>query len=196
MLGAVVLAAGLSTRMGMPKMLMDWGKKKIIEQVVDTLHAAGLSEIVVVTGSLESEIKTILDDRNVTIVINPRFANGEMIHSLQVGLDGFSEGIDAAMVVLGDQPFIKTETIKKVMDAYMHGRDYIIMPSVKNRRGHPWIIRKNLWNEVKQIKPPDTMRDFFRNYHELIKYVSIDDPAIIQDMDTPDDYQRLRPDNN
>jgi len=193
MIGAVVLAAGLSTRMGQPKMLMEWGGKKVIEQVVDVLLAAELKEIVVVAGELKLEMEKVLENRNAKIVFNPQYANGEMAGSLQVGLNELSAEVDAAMIVLGDQPFIKTETVKSVINACIFVDAAISMPSENNRRGHPWIIKRKLWQEVLDIKPPDTMRDFFRKNQDQIGYVVIDDPSIIQDMDTPEDYQQFRP---
>ncbi|MGA9397239.1 MAG: nucleotidyltransferase family protein [Anaerolineaceae bacterium] len=193
MIGAIVLAAGLSTRMGQPKMLMEWGGKKVIEQVVDVLLAAELKEIVVVTGELKLEMEKVLENRDAKIVFNPQYANGEMTGSLQVGLNEISAEVGAAMVVLGDQPFIKQDTVNSVINAYKLGKAAIIMPSVNNRRGHPWIIQRKLWQEVLDIKPPDTMREFFTKNQDQIGYVVIDDPSIIQDVDTPEDYQQFHP---
>ncbi len=118
MLGAVVLAAGQSTRMGRPKMLMMWGGKKVIEQVTDVLLVAGITEIVVVAGDLKGEIGKVLEKRNINVVFNPKFANGEMTDSLKTGLNALSKEVHAAIVVLGDQPFIRQETVKEVINAF------------------------------------------------------------------------------
>ena len=112
MITAVVLAAGVSKRMGQPKMLLQWGNKKVIQQVVETLIEAGITEIVVVAGALHSEIRKELKESRVRVVINPQYANGEMTTSLQAGLSCLQDMATDVLVVLGDQPFLKTQTIR------------------------------------------------------------------------------------
>jgi molybdenum cofactor cytidylyltransferase len=193
MIGAVVLAAGLSSRMGSPKMLLKWGDSTVIEQVVDSLNQAGVDEVVVVAGALFEEMSTLLDSKDVLVVVNPNYKNGEMTDSLQVGLSGLSTSTTAAMIVLGDQPFVNPATIRMLIQAFEKTSHNIVMPSMKNRRGHPWIIRRLLWKEIMALQAPKTMRDFMRKNQEDIHYVLVDDENIIKDMDTPEDYQRLKP---
>jgi molybdenum cofactor cytidylyltransferase len=193
MIGAVVLAAGLSTRMGSPKMLLKWGSTTVIEQVVDTLRKANVTEIVVVAGGLYKEISALFDGSAVKVIQNPAYTNGEMTTSMQIGLSGLSKMTDAAMIVLGDQPFINIKTVEKVVEAFKESKSNIVMPSVNNRRGHPWIIGRSLWEEIMAIMPPLTMRDFIRDKQADIEYVVVDDESIIQDMDTPEDYERMKP---
>ncbi len=193
MIGAVVLAAGLSTRMGSPKMLLMWGTMTVVEQVVDRLRQAGVDEIIVVAGALSKELSELLRNQDAVVVFNPDYANGEMTGSLQVGLAKLSKSTTGAMIVLGDQPFINPKTLRMLMQAYAKTNHAIIMPSIKNRRGHPWIIRRTVWKDIMSLKPPKTMRDFIRANQEDIQYVLVEDENIIEDMDTPEDYQRLRP---
>jgi molybdenum cofactor cytidylyltransferase len=193
MIGAVILAAGLSSRMGTSKVMLKWGNQTVIEKIVDTLLRTGIKEIVIVTGSMYSQVKRLITYDTVKIVFNPQYANGEMVCSLKVGLQALSNRLSAAMVLLGDQPFISQDTIRKVAEACHQDRGLIIMPSFNNHRGHPWIIKKRLWSQVMGIIPPETLRDFFKSHQKSIHYVIVEDQLIIQDMDTPEDYQRLKP---
>lgn len=193
MIGAVVLAAGMSTRMGSPKMLLKWGSITVIEQVVDSLNQAGVDEVIVVAGALFEDIKKLLDKRDVIVIVNPNYKNGEMTDSLQTGLSELSQSTTAAMIVLGDQPFVSPKTMRMLIQAFEKTGHNIIMPSINKRRGHPWIIRRTLWDEIMALRAPLTMRDFMRSNQENIHYVLVEDENIVKDMDTPEDYRRLQP---
>jgi molybdenum cofactor cytidylyltransferase len=69
----------------------------------------------------------------------------------------------------------------------------LIVPSYQKHRGHPWLIDCSLWGEVLALKPPENLRDFLRAKTEQIHYLEVDSPSILQDLDTPEDYQRFRP---
>ncbi len=144
MITAVVLAAGLSKRMGQPKMLLPWGNKKVIQQVVETLIDSGIKKIVVVAGALHAEIREALKEDQVKVVVNPLYANGEMTTSLQAGLSHLPKTPTDVMVVLGDQPFLRRRTIEMLIEASKATEKHIVMPSFQNRRGHPWIIKDGI----------------------------------------------------
>ena len=95
MIAAIVLAAGLSKRMGRPKLSLPWRDTTVIGQVVAVLTAAGVNEILVVTGGARQEIETALSATPARLVFNPRFEASEMIDSLQVGLEGLSPSVDS-----------------------------------------------------------------------------------------------------
>lgn len=191
--GAVVLAAGLSTRMGQPKMVLPWGKVTIIEKVVITLREAGIETIVVITGGAHQEVLKALNGLNVTIIFNPQYYNGEMLNSLQVGLQSLPPNVRGALIVLGDQPFMQKETIEKVVQAFLKTDSPLVIPSFQMRRGHPWLIARQLWEEVLEIAPPNTLRSFLQAHQEKILYVVVDTPTIFWDIDTPEDYERQKP---
>jgi molybdenum cofactor cytidylyltransferase len=193
MITAVVLAAGLSTRMGQPKMMLKWGNKTVIQQVVDTLFESSIIDVIVVSGEWYKEISSLVTAEGVKVIVNPLFANGEMTASLQTGISNMPEASTHALVVLGDQPFLNPDTISKLIAASQISNKKIIMPSINDRRGHPWLIERSIWVEVMALKPPLTMRDFFNIYQTEIEYVVVNDENIIQDMDTPEDYRHLKP---
>jgi molybdenum cofactor cytidylyltransferase len=80
-----------------------------------------------------------------------------------------------------------------LIQAFEKTNHNIVMPSIKNRRGHPWIIRRILWKEIMALQAPMTMRDYIHSHQEDIHYVLVEDEKVVEDMDTPEDYQRMKP---
>ncbi len=191
---AIVLAAGLATRMQASKLTLPWGKTTVIGQVVDVLRCGGVDEIVVVTGGWRAEVEATLRDLPVRTVFNTRYADGEMLHSLQAGLGALSPGVAACLVGLGDQPQIRVETVRGVLSAFRETRASLVVPSFQMRRGHPWLVTRLLWDELLAMRPPRTLRDFLNAHNTEICYVQVPDESILLDLDTPESYGRYRPD--
>lgn len=189
---AVVFAAGQSKRMGRPKLLLPWGDTVVIGQVVLTLAQAGLVEIIVVTGALGGEIEGALAGLPVRLIQNPRYEVGEMLSSAQAGLAVLGPQVEAALFVLGDQPQIQAGVIQAVLAEYHRSHAPLVVPSYRMRRGHPWCLARSLWPAVHQLGQPASLRDLLHAHAGQIDYVPVDTPTILQDLDTPQDYARLR----
>jgi molybdenum cofactor cytidylyltransferase len=189
MIAAIVLAAGLSRRMGVPKMVLPWKNTTVIGQVVDVLAEAGIDEIVVVTGGAHEQVEAVLKGSPVELVFNPRYAEDEMAFSVQVGLSALPDKVEATLVALGDQPQIECTVVQAILAAYRQSRAAVIVPSYKMRRGHPWLIVRSLWPDVQILPPGQTLRDYLNAQAEKINYLQVDSPSILQDLDTPEDYQ-------
>ena len=112
MIAAVVLAAGLSSRMGQPKQIMRWGSRAMVRQVCETLIASEVNEIVVVTGYAREKVEEALIGCAARPVFNPDYEDGDMMRSLQIGLNSLSN-FEAALFVLGDQPQMQVSVVKK-----------------------------------------------------------------------------------
>ncbi len=192
-IAAVILAAGLSRRMGRPKMILPWGGHTVIGQVIRSLAEAGLGTIVAVVGGARQQIEAALADLPVQTVFNPRFEQDDMLSSLQTGLSVLAPEIQAALVVLGDQPQIESEIVTAVVDAFQSSGAELVIPSYHRRRGHPWLIARSLWGAIQSTHAPDTMRDFIDRHADRIHYLNVDNPSVLKDLDTPDDYERERP---
>jgi molybdenum cofactor cytidylyltransferase len=192
-IGAIILAAGRSQRMGQPKMILPWGDTTVIGQVVRTLAQAGLSEIVVVTGGACQQVEAALRDHPARPVYNPRYAEDQMALSLRVGLASLAAGTDAALVALGDQPQMRQDTVRRVIQAYQESRAPLVFPSHNLRRGHPWIIARSLWGEILDREPAQNLRDLLRPYADQIHFVNVPDDSLLRDLDTPADYEKERP---
>jgi molybdenum cofactor cytidylyltransferase len=193
MIYAIVLAAGESKRMGQPKMLMPWGQTTVIGKVVTTLTEAGLGNIIVVTGGSHMDVDNALKKFKVEITYNKDYTNGEMLTSVQVGLTALDKSAHAALIALGDQPQIELQVVHAILNRYRNSRKQIIVPSYRMHRGHPWIIDQALWQEILTLNPPQTLRDFLGKHSNIIDYVDVDTPSVIQDLDTQSDYSQYKP---
>jgi molybdenum cofactor cytidylyltransferase len=192
-IGAVVLAAGLSTRMGRPKMIMPWNGTTVVRKVVTMLIAAQAAPIVVVTGGAHEEVEKAVNGLPVQTVFNPQYPNGEMLDSLQLGLQNMPSDVHASLIVLGDQPQLEVDVVKGVISLYRAGEMDLVVPSYQMRRGHPWLVSRSLWTQILELAPPQTLRDFIRANQERIHYLTVNTPSILQDLDTPEDYNRQQP---
>ncbi|HJQ15034.1 MAG TPA: nucleotidyltransferase family protein [Anaerolineales bacterium] len=193
MISAIILAAGESKRMGVPKMLLPWGDKTVIEHVVNTFLTAGIEDIVVVTGGAYNYVEKAIDQYPVRKIQNPNYAAGEMISSIQCGLREMPERTLAALIGLGDQPQIQGRNISAICDAYKKSRSPLVIPSFQMKRGHPWLVARPFWQKLLGLQAPQTPRDFLKDHSDQIQYVNLDTPAILADLDTPDDYEKSRP---
>lgn len=192
-LAAVVVAAGQSRRMGRPKLTLPWGNTTIIEQVIDVLTQCNLYPIVVVTGGNDREIREILHEKPVLIVKNTGYESSEMVDSVKLGINSLPSETDAVMIVLGDQPQIHPPVVGKLIDAFQSTRSFLVVPSYRMRRGHPWLVEKSLWKDLASLPEGHTLRDFLNQHNEMIHYIPVDTPSILSDIDTPDEYSRQRP---
>ncbi len=192
-IGAIVLAGGMSTRMGQMKVLLPWVEDRpIIAHIVRQLQLAHIKHITVVTGHKADEVAIALKATNAQVVHNPAYASGEMLSSLQTGLRALPENMAAALVVLGDQPRIQTETVTAVADAYKRGAGSIVAPSYNMRRGHPILIDRRHWQDMLNLPANGAPRDVINANAQHIAYVIVDNDSVLKDVDTPQAYQEER----
>lgn len=191
--GAVVLAAGMSSRMGEHKLLLPWADgRTIIEHIVHQLIKARIDPIVVVTGHNARDIKNLLKPLDVDIVHNKAYKSGEMLSSLKTGLAAMPTHVSAALVVLGDQPRIQQKTLYQLMTAYASGKHEIIIPSYEKRRGHPVLLARRYWGEVQNLPADASLRDLLNAHTDRIEYVNTENDSVLRDVDTPQDYKDER----
>ncbi len=193
MISALVLAAGLSTRMGQPKMLLRWGESTVIGKVVGMIMAGGIKDVLVVTGGTQDAVKAALQDYNVRFIYNQNYADGEMLTSVQVGLIELHEDTQAAMIVLGDQPQIEPEIIRHIIDRYVLTGSKLVVPSYNMHRGHPWLVERTLWGEISKLRNPATLQSFLNKHQSMIEYLVVDTPSVLHDLDTLADYEQNKP---
>ncbi len=192
-IGALVLAAGQSTRMGQPKMLLPWADgKTIIEHIVEQLVMARIDEIVVVTGHYSAEIRERVQPFGVKIAFNRAYKTGEMLSSIQTGLRAMSDHIAAGLMVLGDQPQMQPRVLYRLLKTYAEGVGQILIPSYQMQRGHPLLIGRRYWHEILQLEGDASLRDVMNAHADEIRHVVVDTDTILHDVDTPSDYRNAR----
>jgi molybdenum cofactor cytidylyltransferase len=188
MIWSVVLAAGGSRRMGTQKLLLPFGGSTIVETVVRAALEASLQGAVVVLGADEDRVREKLAPYPVTFTVNADWERG-MLSSVKTGFEALPERATAAVVMLGDQPFVKPETIDELVARYRETRKGIVLPVQGGRRGHPVLIDAKYKAEIVALGPEGTLRDIVHAHAGEILEVEIDDPDILRDIDTPEDYE-------
>ena len=138
---AVLLAAGTSSRMGMPKQLLRLDDRPLLLRVLDTLRASEVREIVVVLGSSAELIQREVDLHDTRVVLNDNFQQG-MGMSLKAGISAVASDSDSALIVLADQPLVQPSTLNLLMDEHRRSKAEIVIPTYRGFRGNP-VLRKS-----------------------------------------------------
>ncbi len=192
----MVLAAGQSRRMGQPKMALPWGDTTVIRRVVDVLLEGGAKPVVVVSGAAEKALVDALTNAPVSIVRNENYDQGDMLGSLQCGLRQIQPEVSAVLVALGDQPQVEPAVVALLIDAYQRQAQELIVPSYKMRKGHPWLLGRSYWAEIRGMGKDESLRDFLGRHASEIVYVNVTTSSILKDLDTPEDYAVEQPKNS
>lgn len=189
MISAVVLAAGLSTRMGRPKMVLLVEGKPMLQKVLDALRGARVDETVVVLGPEASKIRSQVRFERERVVVNSRYAQG-MSTSLRLGLATVSPEAEAALVVMGDQPFLSSSTIDMVIEGFREGAAPIVVPVYRGVRGNPVLFAKSVFPEAMRVRGDVGARSVVRSYGSRVAEVPVEDEGVLSDLDTPEEYGR------
>ena len=188
-ISGLLLAAGLSTRMGEPKQLLPFGESTIVETVVDNMLAAKFDTVIVVVGHRAEQIQKQLGTRPIKTVFNPDYREG-MLTSTQAGIRALEDS-DAFALMLVDQPFITAALIDRVVDAYVYTEKGIALPSYHYKRGHPVIFDRKYARDILALDTDSGgVRTLFKKYNDDIHYVVVDTDSVLRDVDNPEDYKR------
>jgi molybdenum cofactor cytidylyltransferase len=181
---AVVLAAGMARRMGRLKQLIPLRGKPILSHVLDLARAAAASEIVLVLGFAAEEIRAAISLKGVNIVMNARYQEG-IASSLQAGISAVGNECGAGLIMLGDQPFVNQETVKRLIDAWRGERPLIAIPTYNGQRGNPVMVDRALFPEIMQLSGDRGCRVLFPAHKAEILEVSVGDSGVLLDIDVP-----------
>ncbi len=193
MISAIVLAAGQATRFGQCKQVLRLGGKTILDHALDNLRGSKIDDIVIVLGAHADEIREkvrLLESSVERVVTNFDFASG-MSTSIQAGLRALPESAEAAMIVLGDQPFVTPRTIDLLIDAYRRTRGNVIVPTYNGVRGNPVMVDRSLFGEMLGIRGDVGCRAIFGELADSIVKVPVDDRGVLIDIDTREDLDTL-----
>ncbi len=188
---ALVLAAGMSQRMGRLKMLLPFDGRPMLARTIESLLASrAIAGITVVTGHAEQEIRTAIGEyESVAWVRNADYAAGGMLSSVKAGVSALPEPCHAFFLALGDQPMVRPRTLDALAAAWNSETAPIVIPACGGKRGHPVLIAKRFAGEILALKEDETLKTFMRRRKDEIADVPVADPATRQDVDTPEDYE-------
>jgi molybdenum cofactor cytidylyltransferase len=186
---AVVLAAGKSQRMGRNKLLLEFSGRKVIDRLLDALDSSIVDEIYIVLGHKPEQLTARVEVHRSIPVINPDYEDG-MTVSFKAGLRRVQG--DAAFLVLGDQVGLDPVLLGRMVDALNSDpHALIVSPVHEGRRGHPVLFRRALFLEILSLGLDKTLRDVVDGHEEAHRLVEGDLWCTL-DMDTPEDYERIR----
>lgn len=186
----VILAAGDSTRFGSPKQLLDWKGKPFVRQVAETALQAGLDPVIVISGNYHNEIESCLKDLPVTVIQNQNYKNGQS-ESIKLGIKNLPNNIGANIFLLADQPQIPVEVIRALKERHSQTLSPIIAPLVlEERRANPVLFDKVTFSNLLQLTGDVGGRAIFDKHK--VDYLPWHDDILIFDVDTPEDYERLK----
>jgi molybdenum cofactor cytidylyltransferase len=187
---AVVLAAGMSLRMGMPKQLLPIDGKTILERTLQNVRASNVDEIVLVLGHAAESIEKTIAAADLKLVRNPDYQQG-MGTSLRAGLTAVHADAQAALIILADQPWVSSETLDRLIACQHDSKQQIIIPMYRGFRGNPVLLDRSVFPEVQALDGDAGCREIFGNHTENILKLAVDDPGILLDIDNRDDLEKL-----
>ncbi|MBX6370467.1 MAG: NTP transferase domain-containing protein, partial [Rhodospirillales bacterium] len=193
-IAAIVLAAGQSRRMGGPnKLLADVGGKPMVRRSVETALEAGGAPVIVVLGHQREAVAAALDGLPVRFVYNPDFAAG-LSTSLKRGLAEVPGEADAALVCLGDMPFVRAAELRRLAAAFnpTEGRA-ICVPTRGGKRGNPVLFARRFFAEMQELAGDSGAKHLLGEYPELVAEVEMAGDGVLTDIDTPESLARLAP---
>lgn len=186
-LGAVILAAGLSSRMGHYKPLLCVDGISMIRHVYNSMRQTGADPIVIVTGYRREDIERHLAGLDITFVHNPDYAHTQQLDSLRLGLRALTGKCRRVLICPADVPLVAPETVAKLLKQ----EGAFIRPSYHGEKGHPVIMDAGLIGQVEAFRGEGGLRGAIESAHVSICDVPVEDRGTTLDNDTPQDFQQL-----
>lgn len=190
---AVIPAAGRSVRMGQPKLLLPWGESTILEQVLEVWRTAGVERRVAVLHLADRELAALAAQAGAEVVV-PAVPPPDMKASVQaalVHLAAQANDQDVWLLAPADMPTLRPDVIGQLLQTARQTAGTILVPSVNGRRGHPVLFRWPMAAAVARLTVDQGVNELLRQFP--VMEVPSQDEAILADVDTPEDYRRLRP---
>lgn len=184
---AILLAAGKSCRMGRCKQLLPLGDSTVINRCIGALVTGGAGEIVVVVSEEGQKVTEAVRAYPVRIVVNPE-PEGDMASSARAGRDALTAEATGVIVSLCDFPLVSAGTIASLIAEHEGSPGSIIVPCHREQRGHPLLFPREILNELASGM---ILRDLVWRDPDRLHFLDVDDPGVLIDMDTPEDYQRI-----
>jgi molybdenum cofactor cytidylyltransferase len=197
----VILAAGESSRMGRDKALLPWPPlaATLVPSTGTFLSAAirsllrATDFVIVVVGKNEPALAPIVYSDGASLVVNPDPSRGQF-SSLQIGLgEVLNRGRDAAIVTLVDRPPASSATIQTLYHAFEAADQNVwaVVPEFSGKHGHPYLVGREMMEAFLRIPATSIARDVEHQHQEHIQYVQVDDPLVVLNINTPEDYASL-----
>lgn len=190
-IGAIILAAGVSQRMGSPKQLLTFNGNSLLRHAVQTALGSRCRPVVVVLGAHAETLHREISDLPVTSIENRLWAEG-MGASIRTGiaaLEGVSEHLAGTVLMLCDQPFVTSQTLDQLISAYEASPSLAVAAEYAGSLGAPALFSQELFAELSALKGAEGAKQILKRHEPDVIRLSV--PEAIWDVDTPADYERL-----
>lgn len=177
--------------MGQPKVLLDWGGRPVIWRVVEQARAGGVGDVVVVVGPKAAAIREALSGLQIRFVENPTPEAGQA-NSIACGLSALGPDAEAALIVLGDQPALPPGVILRLIQTFRQTGKPIVAPAYRGVQGNPVLFAASVFPELTSLTGDRGARSVVEKDPARVAAIPFDLP-MPADLDTPEDYRRLRP---
>lgn len=175
--------------MGKQKLLLPYKGSTMIETVVDNVLASKADHIMVVLGADHERVTLALKDKEVHYCHNQEHDQG-MLSSVICGFRSLPDDANTALVYLGDQPEIPARVTDAVIDAYNDDIKGIVIPVYNHRRGHPLLVDLKYRRDIDKLDLEQGLRSLMHLFPQDVLEVEVDDPGILVDIDTEEDYNK------
>ncbi len=190
----IILAAGLSTRLGRPKLTVEIGGIPVISRVIRSALDSALRRAILVTGAgnsgLLESIGEMALDRRLVVAVNPNPEEG-MSSSVQTGIRLLGDRVSGAMLILADQPFLTASVINDLLEEFSREPNKIVAALIRGRRSNPVIFPAKLFGELMETQGDVGGRFVLKRHESIVAGVEMDDRYDDEDLDTAEDLQRI-----
>lgn len=190
-ISAIILSAGLSSRMGVMKALLPVGDFRACEHIIRTFLGSGVQDIIIVTGHEKELLSGILRKYPVREIFNPDYRDG-MLSSVKAGISNLNHHTEAFFLQPVDIPLVRVSTIQKMIAVFQESETTVVHPLHQGQKGHPPLISARLKEAVLTWDGPSGLKGLLDRYEKTSVKVETDDPGILWDMDTPEDYRNIK----
>jgi len=189
-IGAIILAAGASSRMGSPKALLDYHGETFVERLV-RVFAKVCDPVIVALGYHVEKIRPHVEGK-AAVAVNPAPERGQL-SSLQTALAALPEVSDGFLFIPVDCPAVEESTVLSVIDAFRSrsSETLLVIPQYRGKHGHPVCAAQSLAAEFLALRPEEQARQIIHKHLPRTVYVDVDDPGILTDVDDPAAYRRM-----
>ena len=184
---AILLAAGLSKRMGAKKQLLPIQGRPAITRCIESLRDSQVADVVIVVNPEGGDIVEATKKFPVRVAVN-ELPGSDMAASVKAGMACIDNDATGVLICLCDHPLVRPDTIGSMISAHIQKPDAIIIPRYRGRKGHPTLFPRSVLEDLGKVA---TLRDVIGQHSTKISLLDVDDEGIVLDMDTPEDYQKI-----
>lgn len=191
-IGAVIVAAGMSSRMKAFKPLLALGDSTIIGTVIASLQSAGVNKIAVVIGNNAERLEEYLKGTGVTCLYNAKYETTDMFCSAKIGFDYLKDKCDRLFFLPGDVPLFSKQSLVSMLDYMNESNCKILLPMHNGQLGHPILISSSAIPALINYQGDGGLKEAINSFYGLKETMELDDLGMTLDADRPEDYERIK----